>query len=157
MRYSGTVCAMCGDELTEAYGRYRLPPLCVKLMDGGNAVDPSSIADSVSIDLCKACAGVARRMIREYDTSPLPEFDVDAASWLDAVDACALRDDDLSADQIGSDGIDRRVVVDAAMTVKAHQDGAAERITEGKIDRAYVVFMAVDELATLESDVSKLV
>ncbi len=83
---------MCGDELTEAYGRYRLPPLCVKLMDGGNAVDPSSIADSVSIDLCKACTGVARRMIREYDTSPLPEFDVDAASWLDAADAHALRD-----------------------------------------------------------------
>lgn len=122
------------------------------MMAGGDDVDPSTIAGSVSVDLCEECTAVARRMIREYDTSPLPEFDVDAVSWQNAGVASAFTGGDVSADELAGDDVDRRTIGDAAATVKAHRNGEADHLFEGKIDRAYVVLMASRELGILEGD-----
>lgn len=154
MNARGSTCVMCGDQLAEPYGGFTLPSVCVQLMAGGDDVDPSTIAGSVSVDFCEECTAVARRMIREYDTSPLPEFDVDAVSWQSAELASALIGGDVSADAVAGDAVDRRTIADAATTVKAHRDGAADHILEGKIDRAYVVLMASRELGILEGDLA---
>ena len=141
---------MCGDRLAEPYGGFTLPPVCVQLMAGGGDVDPTTIAGEVAVDLCEGCTHVARRMIREYDTSPLPEFDVDAVSWQSAGLASALIGGDVAGDAVAGDDINRRTIADAAATVKAHRNGDADHILEGKIDRAYVVFMASRELGILK-------
>ena len=44
MSYGRSTCAMCGEQLAEAYSGYRLPPVCVRLMDGADDVDPTGIA-----------------------------------------------------------------------------------------------------------------
>jgi len=141
---------MCGDRLAEPYGGFDLPPVCVQLMAGGDDVDPSTIAGSVSVDLCEECTTDARRMIRGYDTSPLPEFDTGAVCWQNAAVASALTGGDVPAGDLEGDGVDRRTIADAAATVKAHRDDDAGRILEGKIDRAYIVLMASRELGILE-------
>ena len=125
MSAPGSTCAMCGDRLAEPYGGFTLPPVCVQLMGGGDDVDPSTVAGSVSVDLCEECTTVARRMIREYDTSPLPEFDVDAVSWQSAGVASALTGGDVSADELAGDGVDRQTIAGAAMVVQAHREGDA--------------------------------
>jgi len=150
MSGTGATCAMCGDRLAEPYGGYDLPPVCVQLMDGGDDVDTSTIAGPVSVDLCRECTTIARRMVREYDTSPLPEFDVDAVSWQDAGAMAALMRED--SDAVGGDDVDRRTIEDAAAVVQLHQAGDAGHVLESKVDRGYIILMALDELGAVEHD-----
>lgn len=142
---------MCGDRLAEPYGGYRLPAPCVQLLDGGDDVDPSTIAGKVTVDLCKECTHTARRMIRDYETSPLPECDVDAASWSSAELMGALAGDDLDADDLaGGDGVDQRAITDAVATVKAHRDGDGDRLTPSKVDAAYITLWSLRELGIVD-------
>jgi hypothetical protein len=120
-------------------------------MDGGDDVDTSTIAGQVSVDLCRECTTIARRMVREYDTSPLPEFDVDAVGWQDAGAMAALMGEDSDAVG-GGDGVDRRTIEDAAAVVQLHQTGDADHVLESKVDRGYVILMALDELGVIEHD-----
>ena len=150
MSRAGSTCAMCGDRLAEPYGGYQLPAPCVQLLDGGDDVDPSTIAGEVAVDLCEECTHVARRMIRDYETSPLPECDVDAATWSNAGVASAFAGDDVDADDLaGGDGVDQRVITDAVATVKAHRDGDADRLMPSKVDAAYITLWSLRELGFL--------
>jgi hypothetical protein len=53
------------------------------LLDDGDGVNPSTIAGEVAVDLCEECSQVAQ-MLRDYETSPLPKCDIDAATWSSA-------------------------------------------------------------------------
>jgi hypothetical protein len=117
---------MCGDRLAEPYGGYQLPAPCVQLLDGGDEINPSTVA-GVAVDLCKECTHVARRMIRDYDTSPLPECDVDAATWSSTAMVNA---------PTGGDGVDQGAITDALAAVKAHRDGDADQLVPSKVDAA---------------------
>ena len=142
---------MCGDRLAEPYSGYRLPAPCVQLLDGGDEINPSTVA-GVAVDLCKECTHVARRMIRDYDTSPLPECDVDAATWSSTAVVNALTGGDGAGDQAGGDGVDQRAITDALATVKAHRDGDADRLVPSKVDAAYITLWSLRELGILERD-----
>ena len=152
MSRAGSTCAMCGDRLAEPYGGYQLPAPCVQLLDGGDDVEPSTIAGEVAVDLCEECTQVARRMIRDYETSPLPECDVDAATWSSAELMGAFAGDDVGADDLGGGGVDQRAITDAVATVKAHRDGDADRLIPSKIDAAYITLWSLQELGILERD-----
>lgn len=128
MSRAGSTCAMCGDRLAEPYASYQLPAPCVQLLDGGDDVDPSTIAGEVTVELYEECTHVARRMIRDYETSPHPECDVDAATWSSAELMGAFAGDDADADNLaGGGGADQRAITDAVATVKAHRDDDADR------------------------------
>ena len=152
MSYGRSTCAMCGEQLAEAYSGYRLPPVCVRLMDGGDDVDPTAIAGDVAVELCEECTEIARRMIREYDTSPLPECDVEAVQWSDAGVMQALAGGDSPAAASDGSGVDERTVAEAASAVKAHVDGDDEHIFEHRIDEGYIVLMALEELGIVDHD-----
>lgn len=153
MSYGRSTCAMCGDRLAEPYSGFDLPPVCVQLLEGGDDVDPSTIAGSISIDFCEECTPIARRMIRDYDTSPLPECDADAVRWSSAGVMSALAGDDVDADDLaGGDGVDQAVIDDALITVQTHRDGDAFRLYEHTIDRAYVLLMSLHQLGILVDD-----
>ena len=152
MSYGRSTCAMCGEQLAEAYSGYRLPPVCVRLMDGGDDVDPTAIAGDVTVDLCEECTAIARRMIREYDTSPLPECDVEAVQWSDAGVMQALAGGDGAPAAGDGSGVDERTVAEAASAVKAHIDGDDEHIFEHRIDEGYIVLMALEELGIVDHD-----
>ena len=152
MSRAGSTCAMCGDRLAEPYGGFDLPPVCVRLLEGGDDVDPDAIAGSISIDFCEECTAVARRMIRDYETSPLPECDADAVSWSSAAAASAFAGGDVPADQLGGGDVDQATIADAVATVKAHRDGDGYYFFEHKIDRAYVLLWSLRELGILERD-----
>ena len=147
-----SVCAMCGDAMGQPYGGYSLPAFCVQLLDGGEEIDPTSIAGDVHVDLCEDCTEIGRRMIREYDTSPLPECDADAADWSTAGMVAAMSGDDSSGDELENSDRWREEIADAVAAVKAHQDGAAEHIFEGKIDAAYITVHAAEELGVASVD-----
>jgi hypothetical protein len=143
---------MCGDRLAEPYGGYRLPAPCIQLLDGGDDVDPSTVAGEVAVDLCEECTHVARRMVRDYDTSPLPECDADAATWSSTAVVNALTGGDGAGDQAGGDGVDQRAITDALATVKAHRDGDADRLMPSTVDAAYITLWSLRELGILERD-----
>lgn len=147
-----STCAMCSDRLVQPRGGYSLPAVCVQLLDGGDDIDPSTIAGKVSVDFCENCTSIARRMVRDYETSPLPECDADAASWqnIEVVNALARDDPELS-EMSQSDGVDRRTITDAITTVKAHRDGDADRVMAAKIDAAYITLWSLRELGIVES------
>jgi hypothetical protein len=68
MSRGGSTCAMCGDRLAEPYSGYRLPAPCIQLLDGGDEIDPSTVAGKVAVDLCKECTHVARPTGRKRST-----------------------------------------------------------------------------------------
>ncbi|WP_050033777.1 hypothetical protein [Halorubrum halophilum] len=142
-----SVCAMCC--VAEPYGGYQLPAPCVRLLDGGDNVDPSAIDGEVAVELCEECTHVARRMARDDETSPLPECDADAVSWSSAevwngqrqVDRRTLRAQ-----------LDRREIADQIEIVKAHRDGDSDRFSPSKIDEAYVTLLSLRELGIIGHD-----
>jgi hypothetical protein len=144
MTMTASTCAMCGERMAQPYGGFSVPPFCVQLLDGGEEIDPSEIAGDVSIDLCKDCTEIGRRMIREYDTSPLPECDADAASWSHAGMMAAMAGEDTTADDFT--GGTQEKVADAVMTVRVHQKGKTEHVLDAKVDEAYVTVWAAQEL-----------
>lgn len=153
MRSSPTTCAMCSAQLSQAYSGYSLPAVCIQLLDGGDSIDPSTIAGQISIDLCKSCTPLARDMIREYETSPLPECDADAATWheTELMNALARDDPELNT-RDESDGVDQQIISTAAATVTAHQNGDAYRIRRAKIDEAYITLWSLQELGVISTD-----
>jgi len=64
----------------------------------------------------------------------------------------AMAGDDVSVDEL--EGSDRwqEEIADAAATVKAHRDGDADHILEGKIDAAYIIVHAADDLGVATFD-----
>jgi hypothetical protein len=141
---------MCGERFAEPYAGYQLPAPCVQLLDGGGDVDPSTIAGEVSVDLCEECTHVARRMIRNYETSPLPECDAGAATWSSTAVVNALTGGDRESDQAGGgDGVDQRAITGAVAAVKAHRDGDADRLMPSRVDAAYITLWSLRELGVL--------
>lgn len=145
-------CAMCGHRMAQPYGGYSVPAFCVTLLDGGEDVDPSEIARDVSIDLCKDCTEIGRRMIREYETSPLPECDADAASWSHPEVMAAMAGEDTTADDL-QNGQTQKKVADAVMTVTLHKKGKTERVLDAKIDEAYVTVWGAQELDLWQGEI----
>lgn len=144
---------MCGERLAQPHGGYSLPAFCVQLLDGGDEIDPSGIAGDVHIDLCEDCTEIGRRMIRDYDTSPLPECDVDAADWSDAGMMAAMAGGDTSRDDLEGSGGVRKEIADAVAAVKAHRSGDSEYMMAGKIDAAYITLFAAEELDLASVDI----
>lgn len=143
-----STCAMCGASMGTPYGGFTVPPECVQLMEGGDDVDIEAIAHDVSVDLCAECSEVANRMATDYETSPLPECDAEAASWDDAGVVAALAD----SEDVGQDDLTERMLEDALMTVKAHLDGDAGRVPDSKITGAYTVVLSLQKLGVVETD-----
>ena len=68
MSTTGSTCAMCGDRLAEPHGGYQLPAPCVQLLDGGDDVDPSTIAGEVAEKL-GVSRPVVHRVINNVDAN----------------------------------------------------------------------------------------
>jgi len=141
-------CAMCEDRMAQIYDKYTLPPFCVQLLDGGEEIDESEIVSNISVNLCEDCSEKAGRMVEEEHTTPLPECNVEVASWEDAGKWAAYAGKSTTADEIKDGAQTKRKLVDALVTVKAHREGDADRFTR-KINEAYVIVWAAQELDVL--------
>jgi hypothetical protein len=130
----------------QPYGGYSLPAFCVQQLDGGEDIDPSEIVGTVSVDLCEDCTEIGRRMVRDHDTSPIPECDADAAYWSDAGMMAAMADEGTTADELKDRGQAQKKLTDAAMTVEMDREGNTEHILDAKIDEAYVILLTAQEL-----------
>ena len=140
---------MCGKKMYEPTRGFTLPAVCARLLEGGDEVDQDAIAGKISVDLCGECGKVARRMVRKYDTSPLPECDADAVRWTSTEMVRVLSGGDPPTDAPRR-GVDRQTVAAAVSTVKAHRSGDAEHIPDTKIDAAYVTVLSLQELGILD-------
>lgn len=128
------------------YGGFSIPPACVPLLDGGEDVNTDVIAGDVTVDLCEDCTELARRMVLDHQTTPLPECDADAARWEDAgIAEVMLREEVSSGDMTG------RMMADALGVVKAHRDGDAGRTPESKVVEAYTIVLSLERLGLVET------
>jgi hypothetical protein len=130
------------------YGGFSVPPECVLLMEDGDDVDVETIAHDVTVDLCAECTEIARRMVTDHETSPLPECDADAARWQDA----GVFSAQAGGEDIGQDDLTERMLEDALMAVKAHLNGDTGRVPDSKVIGAYTVVLSLQELGVVETD-----
>lgn len=127
-----------------------MPPICVQLMDGGKDIDPEAIAHEVKVDLCAECTELARRMVVDYETSPLPECAAAAARWESAGKLAALAgEEDLD---LGHDDLTERWLTTAVPTVKAHRDGTTDGPAASTIIGAYTIVLSLQQLGVVETD-----
>jgi len=134
---------MCGTGITGAPARrFDVPPSCLPLLEGGEDVDPETIVGKVRIPLCGECGEISRRMVHEYETSPLPECDVEAATWDDAGVMSALAGQEIER----CEDLAGRMLEGALATVKADLDGQADHVLDTKITEARVVVLSLQRL-----------
>lgn len=138
-------CAMCGARMEDSPdGGFTVPPTCIELVDGGSAVDADAVHGVVAVDLCAECAEIARRMVLEYDTSPLPECDVDAVRYNERGTLSAF------VDTTRGDPVER-IVADAVTTVTTCADGGTERRLESKLLEARTIVLSMEDLDAAET------
>lgn len=147
-------CAMCGESagVDAPYGGFKVPPRCVDLMRNGDAVDTDAIASPVRIDLCPEDAGIAKCMVTEYETTPLPECDADAARFDTREDLehhAAMSGHDGPAADLARDDLEDRLLIDAITTVKAAHDGGDEYLLDSDVIEAKVVVLSMRELGVI--------
>ena len=143
-------CAMCGDEMVEPYGGYTLPPECIQLMQGADTADTDEAGRKVIVDLCSECTEIASRMVTDYDTSPLPECDVDAVRWQGSHRVQAL----IAGENDGNDDISERMLMDALATVRADVNGAVDPMLNSRIIEAYVIVLSFEQRGHIERGVT---
>lgn len=147
---STSTCALCGDDMVTAYGGFDVPPRCLTLMQNSGGIDPDDVAGKVRVDLCEEDTEIARRMVEDYGTSPLPQCDADHVGYQtrDQVAAFAgeAPDDD-------GDGVTERMLEDALMAVRAEQTGDAAHIADHKLVEAKVVVLSLADLGVIDGDV----
>lgn len=141
-------CALCGDRMEDVPdGGFAVPPVCVELLDGDASVDPASIHGVVSIDFCGACTDIARRMIEEYDTSPLPECDLEAARYNERGTLAAFNDTTKGDPET-------RTIADAVKTATTYADGGTDRRLDGKTLEARAVVLSMELLEDADATAS---
>lgn len=134
-------CAMCGDSAgsTAPYSAITVPPACLELMQNGYGIDTDDVVGKVHVDLCKEDAEIAKRMVNEYETSPLPECDANAARYDSRPDL---------EDGPGHDNHDLavRMFADAVDTVTAAESGRADHLPDTDIFEAKAVELSLQLL-----------
>lgn len=141
-------CAMCGEPFRTPYTRYDVPPICLDLMQNAGGIDTDAVAGKVHVGVCEECSTVARKMVTEYDTSPLPECDATATSWntTGVVEAFAGSEVDTR------DDLTERMATDALATVAAATNDDAAPIPESKVAEAFVVATSLEQLDVIDTD-----
>jgi len=147
-------CAMCGESAGGGapYGGFKVPPRCVDLMQNSDGVDTDAIAGPVRVDLCQEDAAIAKRMVTDYGTTPLPECDADAVRFdtrRDVERLAAMSGHDGAAADLVRDDLEGRLLTDAIATVKAARDGRDEYLLDSDVLEAKVVVLSMRELGAI--------
>ena len=142
------MCAMCGDSAGIGAPEHgiKLPSFLIKAMDGGDGVDTASIIDKVTVDLCGDCYTIAQKMVRDHDTSPIPEFQARHVRY-DETGKIAVMGQ-VSPEEIRNEDLADEMIQGAHLTLKMVESGDAEHMMDSRIFGAEVLIQAMKKLRT---------
>jgi hypothetical protein len=144
---------MCGEQIAHNRFVLRVPSICAELFSGGEKISPSSIVGKITVNLCLDCGDTAKKMATKYETSPLPECNIDAANWMGREELAAMGRMGLYQSGRPAEPSPTEHAQDAAMVVTSHQRGDDNHIHDSEITQAYTVLRSLQQLGYIETNV----